>query len=75
MKTIRITILLLLGAFLAGCGTTYVRLRGTCEIHTEDCRLVRRAHPDGIVEADLGDGPPCFHCLREEALEWVEDQD
>lgn len=67
--------LLLMGT--AGCifGGSYVRLRGTNEIHDPDCPKVRRAHPDGVVDADLDDGPPCYTCLPEEAVEWAEDQD
>jgi len=45
-------------------GGEYVRLRGSVDIHTMDCIKVKRADPAGIVKADLGDGPPCFYCLR-----------
>jgi hypothetical protein len=34
---------------------------------------VRNASPSGIVDADLDDGVPCIECLREEALEYHED--
>jgi hypothetical protein len=56
-----------------GC-SSYVRLRGSPEIHDPDCRLVDHAPDDGVVDASFGDGPPCFECLREEAIEWAEDQ-
>ncbi len=48
-------------------GGEYVRLRGSVEIHTLDCPKVKRAAPDGIIKADLDDGPPCFFCLRKKA--------
>lgn len=48
----------------------FVRLRGSIEVHRSDCPRVLRADPDGIVPASLGDGPPCFTCLRERALSW-----
>ena len=63
---------LLLVLLVAGC-SNYVRLRGSTEIHDPGCRKVRHASSDGIVAADLDDGVPCLECLREEALEYHED--
>ena len=63
---------LLLLLLVVGC-SSYVRLRGSNEIHDPDCRKVRHASSDGIVAADLDDGVPCLECLREEALEYHED--
>jgi len=63
---------LLLVLLIAGCAS-YVRLRGSNEIHDPSCRKVRQAGSDGIVDADLDDGVPCLECLREEALEYHED--
>jgi hypothetical protein len=57
---------------VAGC-TSYVRLRGTSEIHDPSCRKVRNADPSGIVDADRDDGIPCLECLHEEAIEYEED--
>ena len=71
---LRFAVLLLAAAAPLACGTSYVRLRGTSEIHRTSCPRVRRAHPDGIVPASLSDGAPCLECLREEAVEWAEDQ-
>ncbi len=48
-------------------GGEYVRLRGSVEIHTLDCPKVKRADPDGIIKANLDDGPPCFICLRKKS--------
>ena len=65
-----ITIGLLL--LIAGC-SSYVRLRGSNEIHDPSCRKVRQADPDGMVDADLDDGVPCLECLHDEAVEFEED--
>ena len=74
MKTLGLFALIL---SLTGClfGGGYVRLRGSSEIHDDDCPLVRAAPDEGVVDAGWGDGPPCYRCLREEAVEWARDQD
>ncbi len=63
---------------VASCGIfgdDYVRVRGSSEVHRESCPKVRKAARGGVVEADLGDGPPCYYCLRSDALEWAQDPD
>ena len=65
-------LVVLLALLVVGC-TSYVRLRGSNEIHDPGCRKVRNASPDGILEADLDDGVPCIECLHDEALEYEED--
>lgn len=57
---------------IAGC-SSYVRLRGSTEIHEPSCRKVRSADSSGVVDADLDDGVPCLECLHDEALEYEED--
>ena len=56
----------------AGC-SSYVRLRGSSEIHDSGCRRVQNASSSGIVDADLDDGVPCLECLHDEAVEYHED--
>ncbi len=48
---------------VASAPAGYVRLRGSPEIHLRTCPKVARAHPDGVVPAKRGDGPPCHECL------------
>jgi hypothetical protein len=82
MKLLRRLALLLALALAAvapaGCGIfggSYYRLRGSPEIHESDCPRLRRASPGGIVRASRGDGPPCYTCMHEDALEWARDPD
>ncbi len=72
MRTIMTAVALALVLLIAGC-SSHVRLRGSNEIHDPSCWKVRRASSDGVVDADLDDGVPCIECLREEALEYEED--
>jgi hypothetical protein len=53
---------------VAPAADSYVRLRGSPEIHLRSCPLVQRADPAGIVPARAGDGPPCIKCRKAEAL-------
>lgn len=65
-------VVVLFAVMLGGC-SSYVRLRGSNEIHDSGCWKVRNASSSGIVDADLDDGVPCIDCLHEEALEYHED--
>ena len=72
MRSLLLGVALGLIMLVAGC-SNYVRLRGSSEIHDPGCRKVRNASSDGVVDADLDDGVPCIECLREESLEYIED--
>jgi len=72
VRAILTAAVLALALLAAGC-SSYVRLRGSSEIHDPGCRKVRNASSSGIVDADLDDGVPCIECLHDEAIEYHED--
>ena len=73
LRRLLLPALLALSFLAPACGSSYVRLRGTTEVHTTSCPLVRGAHRGGVVDAN-DDEPPCHRCRPEEAVEWAEDQ-